>query len=324
MEEHKPDPPAKEARPEGLLYHYTSQDGLLGILDNKSIWATHVRFLNDASEFLFGWDKALKTVLEKIRNRDFSDKDPAFGSSLEKAFRTFGQAILNDSRRSEYFVFCFTDDKALDSQELGFEGDRLSQWRGYSKGKQGFSLGFDADDLLRSFTASGNVLHWFDRCEYRKPEQDASIEKLADKHLEEFLATWDEYFYKKRNPSLSTTENLRTHRDYLIKPMMNMYADFMMVGMFIKHESFIEENEWRVSFLPEDRAMCSFHDNTYGLTPYLTIGLDLSKSPPPLKRIVVGPGPHKDEWVQTVNLLLAKCATSGVEVVPSKIPYRNW
>lgn len=33
-----------------LLYHYTTQDGLLGILENACIWATHYRCLNDASE----------------------------------------------------------------------------------------------------------------------------------------------------------------------------------------------------------------------------------------------------------------------------------
>lgn len=44
----------------------------------------------------------------------------------------------------------------------------------------------------------------------------------------------------------------------------------------------------------------------------------------PLKRIVVGPGPHTAEWTETIKLLLAKNAISGVNVVPSEIPYRNW
>jgi len=105
---------------------------------------------------------------------------------------------------------------------------------------------------------------------------------------------------------------------------MNLYADFVEFGMFMKHYGFREEYEWRATFVAENQEMCSFRESIFGLTPYLTIGLDLSKSPFPLKKIAVGPGPHRDEWVQTVNLLLAKYAISGVEVVPSQIPYRNW
>ena len=33
-----------------LLYHYTTQEGLLGILRDKCIWATDIRYLNDTSE----------------------------------------------------------------------------------------------------------------------------------------------------------------------------------------------------------------------------------------------------------------------------------
>jgi hypothetical protein len=35
-----------------FLYHYTTENGLDGILKSDSIWATHYRFLNDLSECL--------------------------------------------------------------------------------------------------------------------------------------------------------------------------------------------------------------------------------------------------------------------------------
>jgi len=37
-------------RPDGLLYHYTSSEGLMGILRSNSIFATHIRYLNDTQE----------------------------------------------------------------------------------------------------------------------------------------------------------------------------------------------------------------------------------------------------------------------------------
>jgi hypothetical protein len=42
------------------LYHYTSVDGLLGILRSKRIWATDIRFLNDRSEFFHAMEEYSK------------------------------------------------------------------------------------------------------------------------------------------------------------------------------------------------------------------------------------------------------------------------
>ncbi len=46
MEEQERTENADQAEPE-LLYHYTTQEGLLGIFDTQEIWATHIRYLND-------------------------------------------------------------------------------------------------------------------------------------------------------------------------------------------------------------------------------------------------------------------------------------
>ena len=34
-----------------MLYHYTSLQGLIGIISNSSIWCSHCEYLNDSSEF---------------------------------------------------------------------------------------------------------------------------------------------------------------------------------------------------------------------------------------------------------------------------------
>lgn len=33
-----------------VLYHYTSQVGLLGILQKKELWATQIQYLNDCED----------------------------------------------------------------------------------------------------------------------------------------------------------------------------------------------------------------------------------------------------------------------------------
>jgi hypothetical protein len=43
-------------RPLGILYHYTNAGGLLGILEQKEIWASSALHLNDATEIRFAFD----------------------------------------------------------------------------------------------------------------------------------------------------------------------------------------------------------------------------------------------------------------------------
>jgi hypothetical protein len=38
-------------QPPDILYHYTTQPGLLGIIRTQEIWASHTQYLNDAREF---------------------------------------------------------------------------------------------------------------------------------------------------------------------------------------------------------------------------------------------------------------------------------
>ncbi len=46
------------------LYHYTSQKGLLGILDTGKLWMTDILYLNDSSEFSHTID-LVKTEMTK-------------------------------------------------------------------------------------------------------------------------------------------------------------------------------------------------------------------------------------------------------------------
>ena len=37
--------------PPDTLYHYTNLEGLMGIIQDKAIWATHTQYLNDTKEY---------------------------------------------------------------------------------------------------------------------------------------------------------------------------------------------------------------------------------------------------------------------------------
>lgn len=53
--------------PPEILYHYTTQDGLLGIIKNWEIWASHTQYLNDAMEFHLAI-RLMRREVESLKN----------------------------------------------------------------------------------------------------------------------------------------------------------------------------------------------------------------------------------------------------------------
>src|ERR1039458_2675682 len=54
---------AKSVPPTGLIYHYTTADGLKGIIEKNELWASSAYFLNDSAEITYGYG-VLKEVLD--------------------------------------------------------------------------------------------------------------------------------------------------------------------------------------------------------------------------------------------------------------------
>ena len=52
---------------ESVLFHYTSPAGLIGIFHGEVIWATHIAFLNDESEYQHTVDLLSQLVDDKAR-----------------------------------------------------------------------------------------------------------------------------------------------------------------------------------------------------------------------------------------------------------------
>lgn len=102
------------------LYHYTSQDGLIGILRNACLFASDVRFMNDHTERKYA-DQFFTKLAGEIP--EFSE---IYGHLLEDApFQL---------QTSEYAA-CFSNN-----------GDSLPQWKMYG-GFNGYSIGWESSNL---------------------------------------------------------------------------------------------------------------------------------------------------------------------------------
>jgi hypothetical protein len=58
--------------PPPVLYHYSTQQGLLGIIRDKEIWASHTQYLNDVREFRH----ALDLVKEELSALSSASRKP--------------------------------------------------------------------------------------------------------------------------------------------------------------------------------------------------------------------------------------------------------
>src|SRR5690606_36357166 len=113
--------------PTGPLFHYTTAQGLAGILKEKAIWATHYRYLNDRVEL----ELAEMLITEEAR-RLANEYEPESEESL--FLQDFADAHERDSLTNvaDVYLASFSE-----------RGDLLSQWRGYGDDGRGYSVGIE-------------------------------------------------------------------------------------------------------------------------------------------------------------------------------------
>ena len=100
------------------IYHYTSVEGLLGIVQSGDIWMSDYAYLNDSDELTYG------LRLAKSRFQIASEKLP----SAKIALQSWGSAV--DQIKNRVCVSSFSSN-----------GDSLSQWRAYGPVAIGFAVG---------------------------------------------------------------------------------------------------------------------------------------------------------------------------------------
>jgi hypothetical protein len=330
-----------------LLYHYTSAEGVLGIIESDNIRATHVRFLNDWREFREAFqDEYVETLADSFLLGLPEDVDEAARRIVERVLSERNipsiLAIIEASGSArETFACSFTGGGNITLQSGGDPGDRLSQWRGYAHSSQGFSLGFDRD-LLKKRVERDDSQAKVDllECIYDHDKNIPFFQEMGRAASARFnnlrlnaeaVPGW--FRTNRPNP----TEEYIKASYYLLKSLSSATAEFFTRAARIKHRGFREEAEWRIVFqarhdwlLPD---ALKFRSGQFGPTPFVEVPLDLAEPETcALRRIVVGPGTHQEHIKHWVELLLRKHGIkvrrpdindSGVEVATSLIPYRS-
>lgn len=276
------------------LYHYTDQNGFMGILGARELWATKIQYLNDNNEYNLAFSIAI-SYLNKLLIKKVDDN---------VRFRLKRMIANIDSVSNKNICVC----------SLSEEGDLLSQWRGYSNVLGGYSIAFDKDELSECLSRQGFDLR---PCIYEKKEQEKILINAIDEVLEEFK-DFQEPNQNSHHPSSHTFSS-----DSSIK----FWEVISKISPFIKDSHFSEEKEWRiVSKNGISFSNLEFRPGKSMLTPYFKIllnGINFQ----PIKEIIVGHTPHLELAKNATQAFIYKNFPVQSErpfVRSSQIPFRNW
>ena len=316
MEEREPKPnksTADQSKSEGLLYHYTTQEGLLGIVGAQELWATDVRFLNDIREF----EDGLNVAIGMARQCSFGagEDGPRIVSYLENVLR------WSFSKRPIYSV-SFTGPLKKGEElfsSIDDPGDRLNMWRSYSEHGIAYSIGLLRKGLITDIEGVD-----IQECSY--------LQETKEEYLTSIINIFVDLLNECKRKRVEGVQNGMTPTDAMDRVRAELDAGFDQILPDLKaqvaackHESFWEEREWRLTVAPSPDHPRVFHNSgRFGITPRVRIGLRGPDHLLPIKRIVIGPCPHMADAIESLKGFLTRSGYRHMEISPSQIPYRNW
>lgn len=289
------------------LYHYTSQKGLLGILDiyqkepKPSLWMTDILYLNDSSEYTHTLDLVKTEVKERKKQLP-----PFKRKGLMTQELTQEDEIVNKTHDTYEYIENFCDDLRDDNRikfyvfSLSEEKDDLNQWRSYCPQEGGFCIEFDYNGLesLMKITKKYRM----EKCKYTPDEKQKSVEYILDPIPRIFRSDIEE--------SVKNT-------------CIFVFSLIINSSSYIKHDSFNKEREHRIIHEGNDVDEIKYREGKSMIIPYTEFSLVDKNVPLSITKIIVGPTPHPELSKLSIEGLL-KSKGYKIEVESSEVPYRSW
>ena len=153
----------------GVIWHYTTADGLLGIINTQQLYMSHILCMNDTEEYAHGINYMKQAIAARDRD-DVSVNAKRFHAILSQVLAS--SAIVYNV--PDIFVSCFTG-----------ETDTLTHWLEYGHNRVGYAIGFDTS-RLKNVTGQHCSLR---ACVYNDSlKQNVSVETLAKQHSTNLLS----------------------------------------------------------------------------------------------------------------------------------------
>ena len=283
--------------PPPIIYHYTNDVGLKGILETGQLWLTDIFSLNDPSELTHGFSVAINALTSKLAS------DSAVGQIFAKNFAAFAQqgAI---PKVAHFFMCSFSS-----------TGDDLGQWRAYADNGRGYAVGFDAKALEDGYTKKDGIPIPHNST-FHITYNDAQLSAIQSQIVEKMRSLI----------MLPAERNLKNAaiNVYMAELQMLLTLHILQTILFFKHEAYANEREFR--FLQIHKAdeppPVKVRTRRYGFVKYREFDWR-SLAPNALKEIVVGPAADYGTGSQFVKDCFDLFHVANVEVTRSEIPYRG-
>jgi hypothetical protein len=160
-----------EPPPITTLYHYTTVEGLKGIIEKNELWATSAYYLNDSAEMFYGYN-VLREVLDQWLKENKQTED-SIALGLARQLRSSFEDLFEKRLLKPIYIACFCEKDNL-----------LSQWRAYGQ-LGGYSVGFRVFPKIGVFgerlTPEPNIYtcQWT-KVEYERPKQLAICREILN------------------------------------------------------------------------------------------------------------------------------------------------
>jgi hypothetical protein len=275
-----------------MVWHYTTGQGLIGIIESGSIFATQVSCLNDASEIRYAARKLREAYVRLLQDMD--EKSPT-----AKFIRKYVEVLQDDdaapnSSELPYFVACFTPLE-----------DEVSQWRSYGGGENGYAIGIQTRDLTgiaNSLVAKVNYI----ADTHAKLAEEAAKATVTyyEEGLRAVIPNWDDVFMAAWDYALTQ-----------VAPVVKDPGFSMEQEVRVIHQ--LQNDEVDQVRVLQRKTMMSRH------FPMKFRGAAGDADRLPISKVIVGPSRHREITRVSVETLLRVHGYSNVSVVRSERPYQE-
>ncbi|HBS7744032.1 TPA: DUF2971 domain-containing protein [Klebsiella pneumoniae] len=299
------------------LYHYTTLDGFLGIINENALWATNIKHLNDSSELSHGIH-ILEQSIDHVKNN--SNINHEWIEEIKKQIK-----VLDSTSAHDIYVTCFLS-SVKPNGEIVDGSDLLSQWRGYSKSQQGICIVFEHDRLINFLSSQQN--QYIKEGEFYNRQFDIYYGPVQYINHDSAINA-AEYLVREKESYLSIIDIFL--RNDLARQGITR-TELYNITPLIKDEGFKEENEYRVIYHTiTNRTLVRYRSNGDYLIPYISIGNkpELNNNTMitniliPIKRIVIGPHQYSTLNAHTIKSMIEERCIMHTPIEISKIPYRG-
>jgi Protein of unknown function (DUF2971) len=275
----------------GIVYHYTDANGLVGIINSGKLWSTNTSFLNDPSEGSYALDVA-NNVLAVSRTM--------LAAEQATILESLGKLEVPDHRSYDVFVTSFCR-----------EGDLLSQWRGYGAFGDGFALGFSIAELV-PHPQYGQLIE----VSYGPTELRKCLEDGVNIFLE----------YARANPAfyLALADDFAATISFIAAGCKHpAYEQEHEIRLLLRRSRRAEDRERETDWY---KTPISYRARGSDVVPYISTLLTFPDIPGfkdtlPFRVIIFGPGVSFEKNKRSIEALLASKGYTGLKLRPSAVPF---